>query len=61
MTIHDQYKNRTWVIRGPIAGIFLLFMIRLLVLQVINKDYAELAKDRDRQEGYRVSRSRTDV
>ncbi len=46
MTIHDQYKNRTWVIRGLIAGIFLLFMIRLLVLQVINKDYAELAKDR---------------
>jgi penicillin-binding protein 2 len=46
MTQIDQNRSRTWVIQGIMAAIFLLFIIRLLVLQVINKDYAELAKDR---------------
>jgi penicillin-binding protein 2 len=46
MSMTDHNKSRTWIIQGLIAAVFLVFIIRLLVLQVIDKDYAELAKDR---------------
>jgi penicillin-binding protein 2 len=46
MSMTDHNKSRTWIIQGLIAVVFLVFIIRLLVLQVIDKDYAELAKDR---------------
>ncbi|MFN3939503.1 MAG: penicillin-binding protein 2, partial [Chitinophagales bacterium] len=42
----ENWKNRSYVIQAFITAVFLIYIIRLLYLQVINKDYAELAKDR---------------
>ncbi|MBK7107724.1 MAG: penicillin-binding protein 2 [Chitinophagales bacterium] len=46
MTGIDSWKNRRIVIQILIISVFMIYIIRLLYLQVINKDYAELAKDR---------------
>lgn len=46
MTGIDSWKSRRIVIQLFIASVFLIYIIRLLYLQVINKDYAELAEDR---------------
>ncbi|HCK21802.1 MAG TPA: penicillin-binding protein 2 [Bacteroidetes bacterium] len=46
MTGNAQFQNRAWVIRGLVIGVFALFLLQLLRLQVISSDYKELAKDR---------------
>lgn len=46
MANNENWKSRSYVIQVLIASVFVIFIIRLLYLQVINKDYAELAKDR---------------